>query len=81
MVLALILFLVLIVFLALFVGFNLSNVCTLWFFKVFENLPVSVLVLVSFAAGIICSLLCLFITKIKRSKKSADKRKVTEDLL
>lgn len=80
MVIALIFFLLIIIFLALFVGFNLSNVCTLWLFKVFENLPVAVLVLISFAAGIVCSLLCLSITKIKRSKKNADKETVTEEI-
>lgn len=73
MVFALILILLIVVFIALFVGFNLSNVCTLWFFKSFENLPVSVLVFTAFAAGIIVSILVFTAAKIKRSKKSADK--------
>lgn len=75
MVFSLILILLIIVFIALFVGFNLSNTCTLWLFKTFENLPVSVLVFVAFAAGIVVALLFLSVAKIKRSSKSADKEK------
>lgn len=73
MVVALIFILLIVIFLALFVGYNLSNVCTLWIFKTFENLPVSLLVFISFAAGIVVALLFFFIAKIKRSAKSADK--------
>lgn len=75
MVFSLILILLIIIFIALFVGFNLSNTCTLWLFKTFENLPVSVLVFVAFAAGIVVAILFLSVAKIKRSSKSADKEK------
>lgn len=74
MVFSLILILLIIIFIALFVGFNLSNTCTLWLFKTFENLPVSVLAFVAFAAGIVISILILSIVKIKRSSKSSDKQ-------
>lgn len=73
MVFSLILILLIIVFIALFVGFNLSNTCTLWLFKTFENLPVTVLAFIAFAAGIVVAILILSVAKIKRSSKSSDK--------
>ncbi len=73
MVIKLIFILLIVIFLALFVGYNLSNVCTLWFFKTFENLPVSVLVFTAFAAGIIVAVLFITAAKIKHSAKSSDK--------
>lgn len=72
MVFMLILILLIVIFLALFVGFNLSNVCTLWLFKTFENLPVSILVFVAFGAGIVVSILFFIVAKIKRAGKYDD---------
>lgn len=70
MVFALIVFLLIVVFLAFFIGFNLDNVCTIWLFKLFENVPVSVLVFLSFAAGIVCSLIFILIGKFRNTFKS-----------
>lgn len=50
---------------AFFIGKNLSNVCTLWLFKTYTQLPVAVLVLIAFGAGIVFSLLLLMISKFK----------------
>ena len=51
MIVSLILILLLIVFMAFFIGMNLSNACTFWFFKTYTDLPVAVLALIAFGAG------------------------------
>lgn len=68
----LILFLVIIVFLAFFVGKNLLNVCTIWFFKDFTDISVAMLVFVAFGAGIVFSLLLLFVSRMKKLFKSEE---------
>lgn len=67
MVISLIIFLLLIVFFAFFIGKNLSNICTFWFFKTYTDLPVAVLVLIAFGAGIVFSLLLMMLAKFKKS--------------
>lgn len=69
MIISLVLILLLIIFLAFFIGKNLTNLCTLWIFKTFTELPVSLLVLISFAAGIIFSLLLVLFFKLKTPKQ------------
>ena len=79
MVFALILILLIFIFLAFFVGKNLSNICTFWFFKTYTDLSVTVIVFIAFAAGIICSLLCYLVAKLIRStheNEVADARKL-----
>ena len=66
MIAALIIILLIILFLAFFIGKNLSNVCTLWLFKTYTDKSVVVVIFVAFAAGIIFSLLCYLITKFIR---------------
>ena len=63
MVISLILILLLVIFMAFFIGLNLSNVCTFWFFKTFTGLPVAVLALIAFGAGIIFTLLFILVAK------------------
>lgn len=72
MVFTLILILAAIVFLAFFVGKNLTNTCTFWLFKTFEKLPVSMLVLIAFGAGIVFSILVVLIYKLRQPVSSAD---------
>lgn len=67
MVLALILILLIFIFLAFFVGKNLTNVCTLWLFKTYTGLSVTVVVFIAFAAGIVFSLLCYLVAKLIRA--------------
>lgn len=69
MVFLLVLFLLVVVFLACFIGFNLSYTCTLWLFKTYENVHVAILVLIAFGAGIVFSLLLVLISKFKNSLK------------
>ena len=74
MVVTLILILLIVIFMAFFIGLNLSNVCTFWFFKTFTNLPVSVLALISFGAGIIFALLFILVAKMKAPPTDAEER-------
>lgn len=67
MVLTLIVFLAIVIFMAVFIGKNLQNVCSLWIFKSFENVPSAVLVLIAFAAGIVFCILLIIIYKLKKS--------------
>lgn len=79
MIFALILILLIFIFLAFFVGKNLSNICTFWFFKTYTDLSVTVIVFIAFAAGIIFSLLCYLVAKLIRSSHEsevADARKL-----
>ena len=59
---------------AFFIGLNLNNVCTFWFFKTYTDLPVSVLALIAFGAGIIFALLFILVAKMKASPSDAEER-------
>lgn len=67
MVLKLILTILIIVLVAFFTGFNLENVCNIWLFgKTFSNVPVFITALISFAAGILVTLLAVFFAPKKK---------------
>ncbi len=75
MMVALIVLIALVIFLAFFVGKNLTSVAnTFWFFKTYTNISALVLVLVAFACGIIIAVLCLIICKLKASKSSSSEK-------
>ena len=74
MIVTLILILLIIVFMAFFIGMNLSNVCTFWFFKTYTDLPVAVLTLIAFGAGIIFALLFILVAKMKAPASDAEIR-------
>ncbi len=74
MIVTLILILLLVVFMAFFIGLNLSNVCTFWFFKTYTDLPVAVLALIAFGAGIIFALLFILVAKMKAPPSDAEER-------
>lgn len=74
MVLTLILILLIVIFMAFFIGMNLSNVCTFWFFKTYTDLPVAVLALIAFGAGIIFALLFILVAKMKAPASDAEVR-------
>ncbi len=67
MIAALIIILLIILFLAFFIGKNLTNVCTLWLFKTYTDKSVVVVIFIAFAAGIIFSLLCYLIAKLVKA--------------
>lgn len=79
MIITLIVFLILVVFMAFFIGLNVEHSCSLWLIKSFESLPVSVLVLLSFAAGIVFSLLLLIIYKLRKSSTENEVEKSKND--
>ena len=66
MIAALIIILLIILFLAFFIGKNLTNVCTLWLFKTYTDKSVVVVIFIAFAAGIVFSLLCYLFAKFIR---------------
>ena len=66
MIAALLIILLILIFLAFFIGKNLTNVCTLWLFKTYTDKSIVVVIFVAFAAGIIFSLLCYLIAKFVR---------------
>lgn len=68
MIATLVIFLFVIVFLAFFIGKNLSNLCTFWFFKTYTDLPVAILVFIAFAAGIVFSLILISLSKVLKNK-------------
>ena len=72
MIAALIIILLIILFLAFFIGKNLSNVCTLWLFKTYTDKSVVVVIFIAFAAGIIFSILCYLIAKFIRLSHEND---------
>ncbi len=74
MVVTLVLILLIVIFMAFFIGLNLSNVCTFWFFKTYTELPVSVLALIAFGAGIIFALLFILVAKMKAPPSDAEER-------
>ncbi len=78
MIFALILFLAFVVFLAFFVGLNIGNTCTFWFFKTYTDIPAAVLVLIAFSAGIIVAILFMLIAKLRGPSQAEIEKK--EDL-
>ncbi len=74
MVVTLVLILLIVIFMAFFIGLNLNNVCTFWFFKTYTELPVSVLALIAFGAGIIFALLFILVAKMKAPPTDAEER-------
>ncbi len=67
MIAALIIILLILIFLAFFIGKNLTNVCTIWLFKSYTDKSVIVVIFIAFAAGIIFSLLCYLVAKLVRT--------------
>ena len=72
MILALIIILLIILFLAFFIGKNLTNVCTIWLFQTYTDKSVVVVIFIAFAAGIVFSLLCYLIAKFIRISHEND---------
>lgn len=67
MVFKLILTILIIVLISFFTGFNLQNICNIWLFgKTFSDVPVFITALISFAAGILITLLAVFFAPKKR---------------
>lgn len=65
MIVSLILLILVVIFLAFFIGLNISNSCTFWFFKTYTDVPVVTLAFIAFAAGVITALLVILIAKLR----------------
>lgn len=73
MIFSLVLMLIFVILIALFIGKNLGNSCPVWFFKSFDSTNVAIIIFLAFAAGIVFSLICVFIGKINLSSKNSKK--------
>lgn len=53
----LILFIIIVVLVTVFIGFNLENACSVWlFFRTFDNVPVFITIFAAFALGVLVML-------------------------
>ncbi len=53
----LILFIIVVVLVTVFIGFNLENACSVWlFFRTFDNVPVFITIFAAFALGVLVML-------------------------
>lgn len=76
MIAALIAILILVILMAIFIGKNLGNSCSIWFFKDFGQTNIVIIVFIAFAAGIIISLLLFLIGKgLKTARKRQENPK------
>lgn len=79
MIFSLICLLAFVILIAVFIGKNLGNSCSIWFFKDFGQTNIVVIIFIAFAAGIITSLLLFFIGRclkqVKQSKSKSDSTK------
>ena len=75
MILKLILFIIAIVIFIFYMGFNLDNKCDIWLFvKTFDNVPVFMNSLISFAFGVLCTLPLAFARRIKKNRQIQKKQ-------
>lgn len=64
MIVALVFIIAVSILIAFFIGKNLDYNCPIWFLKTFESTNVAAIVFFAFAAGIVFTLLCLFLAKL-----------------
>ncbi len=67
--------LLLVILVAVFTGFNLSNRCTIWFFHNFENIPVFAALFGAFLAGVVVTLPFTFGKKKEMKTEKPEKKK------
>lgn len=81
MILTMIITIAVAVLLAVFIGKNLAYSTSIWFFKDFGETNVAVIVLITFAAGIVFALLCILLGKIIKDSKAVEKENEKEKIL
>lgn len=80
MITTLIVLILVVIFLAFFIGFNVQNQATVWFFSTYSNVPVVLIIFISFAAGVAIALLIALIAKLRSpSKKEVEKDSAKEE--
>ena len=67
--------------LAVFIGKNLAYSTSIWFFKDFGETNVAVIVLITFAAGIVFALLCILLGKIIKDSRAVEKENEKEKII
>ena len=72
MIATLIILILIVIFLAFFIGFNIQNFCDLWFFTTYEHVPVVLLIFIAFAAGVVIALLIVLIAKLRTPSKTEE---------
>ena len=81
MILTMIITIAVAVMLAVFIGKNLAYSTSIWFFKDFGETNVAVIVLLTFAAGIVFALLCILLGKIIKDSKAVEKENEKEKII
>jgi len=69
MIATLIFLILIVIFLAFFIGFNIQNNCNLWFFTNYTDVPVVLLIFIAFAAGVAIALLIVLFAKLRSPSK------------
>lgn len=74
---ALIVFLVVLAILAIFIGKNVHNTCSIWLFHQFNDISSVSVILFAFAVGILFSMFCFFISfLIRKDRKNLAGKKI-----
>ncbi len=77
---ALVFLLIILVILAIFIGKNVHHTCSMWLFHEFSDLSTVSVIMIAFAAGIVFTMLCFFISYlIKSDKKKFAKKGNSEE--
>ena len=77
---ALVFLLIILVILAIFIGKNVHHTCSMWLFHEFSDLSTVSVIMIAFAAGIVFTMLCFFISYlIKSDKKKFAKKGKNEE--
>ncbi len=66
---------ILMVLVACFTGFNLTNKCDVWLFNTFKDVPVVVTILISFIAGVVVALFSSLIARTRNAESKSDSLK------
>lgn len=78
---ALVFLLIILVILAIFIGKNVHHTCSMWLFHEFSDLSTVSVIMIAFAAGIVFTMLCFFISYlIKSDKKKFAKKGKNEEI-
>ena len=77
---ALVFLLIILVILAIFIGKNVHHTCSMWLFHEFSDLSTVSVIMIAFAAGIVFTMLCFFISYlIKKDKKAFAKKEKSDE--
>ncbi len=76
---ALFILLAMLIILAVFIGKNVHHTCSVWLFHDFKDMSSVSVILIAFAAGIVFTMLCFFVSNlIKKNKKKKSESEETK---